>query len=82
MYFLRVTSTITFEFLKRSVESLAEKTKQTGQGQLTEFSNFEGLDISGGFVCDMETGICGPAVDINIKKTNLEEKKNGNNSLV
>lgn len=47
-----------------------------------QFSALENLDLSQGFVCDVETGICGPAEDVNAEKINLEEKKNANNHMV
>lgn len=46
-----------------------------------ESSTLEGLDLSNGFVCDFETGICGPAEEINHKKS-VEEKDNANNNMV
>lgn len=49
--------------------------------QLNNVSNLKGLetiDFSGGFICDVETGICGPAE----KKEVNEEKKNENNHMV
>lgn len=46
-----------------------------------ESSTLEGLDLSNGFVCDFETGICGPADEINEKKS-VEEKDNADNNMV
>lgn len=52
--------------------------------ELAEYNNglksFEGLDLSGGFVCDLETGICGPVDEKEEKQ--VEEKQNANNNLV
>ncbi len=44
-------------------------------------SGLEHIDLSGGFTCDMETGICGPTETIQ-KKKKLKEIKNENNNLV
>ncbi|HLR92194.1 MAG TPA: hypothetical protein VK048_03960 [Atopostipes sp.] len=39
-------------------------------------STLDQLDLSGGFTCDMETGICGPAEEIQKKKeSNRGEKE-------
>lgn len=46
-----------------------------------ESSTLEGLNLSNGFVCDFETGICGPADEINNKKS-VEEKDNADNNMV
>jgi len=43
-------------------------------------SNLENVDFSGGYACDMETGICGPIDQESQEKT--EENKNENNDLV
>lgn len=53
--------------------------------QLNNVTNLQGLshvDFSEGFTCDMETGICGSADEINKAKQKDEEKKNANNDLV
>ncbi len=55
--------------------------------QLNDVTKLEGLhnvDFSNGFVCDLETGICGPADEIENKKEEKEdkEKKNENHHLV
>lgn len=44
-------------------------------------SNLEDVDFSGGYACDMETGICGPVEEVN-KNEQTEETKNENNDLV
>lgn len=41
---------------------------------------FKTIKVSGGLVCDFETGICGPADKIESLKE--EDKKNENNNLV
>lgn len=51
---------------------------------VTELKGLENIDFSGGFVCDLETGICGPEEEIQKAKnvSEDEEKKNENNNLV
>lgn len=46
-----------------------------------ESLTLEGLDLSNGFVCDFETGICGPVDEIN-KQKSVEERNNANNNMV
>ena len=46
-----------------------------------ESLTFEELDLSNGFVCDFETGICGPVDEINEQKS-VEERNNANNNMV
>ena len=46
------------------------------------FQTLDGLDLSGGLVCDVETGICGPADTMDMNKENKEESINENNSMV
>lgn len=46
-----------------------------------ESLTLEGLDLSNGFVCDFETGICGPVDEINEQKS-VEERNNANNNMV
>lgn len=46
----------------------------------TELSNINQLDLSGGFGCDVDTGLCGPAEEM--KKEKTEENKNENNDMV
>lgn len=38
-------------------------------------SGLEQLDLSGGFTCDMETGICGPTETIQRKKETKGDKE-------
>ena len=38
-------------------------------------SGLEQLDLSGGFTCDMETGICGPTETIQEKKEAKGDKE-------
>lgn len=45
-------------------------------------STLEGIDLSNGFVCDVETGICGPADEMKQDKNVKEEKKNANYDMV
>lgn len=45
-------------------------------------SKLEGIELSSGLVCDFETGICGPADEINKTKDNNEENKNANYDMV
>lgn len=47
----------------------------------SESQTLKGLNLSKGFVCDFETGICGPANEMNEKKS-VEEKNNANNNMV
>lgn len=49
-----------------------------------ELKGLKNLDLSDGFVCDMETGICGPEDEIQKAKQAKvdEEEKNANNNLV
>lgn len=45
--------------------------------QLNNVSNLEGLDnvdFSNGYICDVETGICGPTDEVNQDKKTVEEK--------
>lgn len=52
--------------------------------QLTNVNNLsslENVDFSGGYACDMETGICGP-VDKQNQNGKTEESKHANNDLV
>lgn len=44
-------------------------------------TSLDGIDLSGGFVCDFETGICGTATEITNTKT-VEEKENANHNMV
>ena len=46
-----------------------------------ESLTLEELDLSNGFVCDFETGICGPVDEINEQKS-VEERNNANNNMV
>jgi len=48
-------------------------------------TSFENLDLGEGFVCDVETGICGPAEEIEETKQNkqkVKEQQHANNDLV
>lgn len=47
---------------------------------LSELSNLNQFDLSGGFICDVETGICGPTEEM--IEENVEEKENENNDMV
>lgn len=47
---------------------------------LTNLADVNQIDLSAGYICDVETGICGPTEEI--KNENSEEKKNENNNLV
>jgi len=50
-----------------------------------DITTLENLDLSEGIVCDVETGICGPADEIEQKKQNKQEAKetnDANNDLV
>lgn len=51
---------------------------------INEVNDLSHLKLSDGFVCDVETGICGPEEPIQTAKTTKksEEKKNANNDLV
>lgn len=57
-----------------------EKKKVESIG-LNNLAGLDGIDLSGGYICDVETGICGPA-DEEMKNEPTEEKKNENNSMV
>ena len=46
------------------------------------FQTLGSLDLSGGMVCDVETGICGPADEMELNKENKKESLNENNSMV
>lgn len=54
--------------------------KEIKEINLTEFTTINQLDLSGGFTCDVETGICGPIEES--KTENIEENKNANNNMV
>lgn len=45
------------------------------------FKTLDSLDLSGGLVCDVETGICGPADVVETDKP-MEENMNEDNNLV
>jgi hypothetical protein len=47
-----------------------------------QFVTLDNLDLSGGFACDFETGICGPIDEMKSAENNQEEKKNANNNMV
>lgn len=51
---------------------------------VTKLKGLETIDFSDGFICDFETGICGPEEEIKKVKSGSidEEKKNENNDLV
>lgn len=55
-----------------------EKIQLTNANNL---SSLENVDFSGGYACDMETGICGP-VDQQNRNEETEENTNANNDLV
>lgn len=59
---------------------MTTENKEIKEINLTEFATINQLDLSGGFTCDFETGICGPTEDITIE--NIEENKNANNNMV
>lgn len=48
--------------------------------KLTNLSTIDQLDLSGGFTCDIETGICGPIEEKTSEK--IEENKHANNNMV
>jgi len=45
-------------------------------------TSFENLDLGEGFVCDVETGICGPAEEMEQNKQQTKEQQHANNDLV
>ncbi len=49
---------------------------------VNHLETLENLDFSGGYACDMETGICGPIDEQNQTTKTEEEKKNANNDMV
>ena len=59
---------------------MTKEKKKVETIELNQISGLEGIDLSGGYVCDVETGICGPTEEM--KNETLEEKKNENNNLV
>lgn len=59
---------------------VAAENKGIKEIKLTELTTIEPLDLSGGFTCDIETGICGPIEEITAE--NLEENKHANNNMV
>lgn len=54
------------------------KTKTTHQ----QFATLENLDLSNGFACDVETGICGPIDDMKETSSKQKEKRNADNDMV
>lgn len=58
-----------------------EKKKVENIG-LNNLADLDGIDLSGGYICDVETGICGPADEEMKNEAAAEEKKNENNSMV
>ncbi len=59
--------------------SLTAKNKEIKEINLTRLPTINQLDLSSGFTCDLETGICGPTEK---NEENVEEKKNANNNMV
>lgn len=55
-----------------------EKIQLTNANNL---SSLENVDFSGGYACDIKTGICGP-VDQQNRNEETEENTNANNDLV
>ena len=49
---------------------------------LNNLSGLDEIDLSGGYICDVETGICGPMDEAAMKNEPTEEKKNESNSMV
>ena len=49
-----------------------EKVRKEKAG-LTDLSNLNDLDLPTGYICDVETGICGPVDELENEK--IEEKK-------
>lgn len=49
---------------------------------LNNLAGLDGIDLSGGYICDVETGICGPADEEEMKNERTEEKTNENNHVV
>jgi len=45
-------------------------------------TSLETLDLGDGFVCDVETGICGPAEEMEQTKPEEKEQQHANNDLV
>lgn len=48
--------------------------------KLNNLTSLDSIDLSGGYSCDLETGICGPVDEEN--EENVKEKKNENNNMV
>ena len=59
---------------------MTEENKGIKEINLTELSTVNTLDLSGGFTCDIETGICGPIEEKTSEKT--EENEDANNNMV
>ncbi|MDN6195373.1 MAG: hypothetical protein L0I93_02640 [Atopostipes suicloacalis] len=58
---------------------MTKETEETKEN-MTEFTNLAEFNLSDGYVCDVDTGICGPAKDLENKSS--KEKKNESNHLV
>ncbi len=59
---------------------MTTKNDEIKEINLTEFTTIDSLDLSGGFTCDVETGICGPIEEKT--EENIKENKNEHNDMV
>ena len=59
---------------------MAAENESMKEMKLTKLSTIDLVDLSGGFTCDVETGICGPTEEVTGEKT--EENTHANNNMV
>lgn len=80
--FSRIKCIMCSRVKKRECKILSENKFNQIKMMSNNSSTLEGLDLSNGFVCDFETGICGPADLIENNTEKNEETTNENNHLV
>lgn len=59
---------------------MTAENKEIKEIKLTELTAINQLDLSGGYTCDIETGICGPTDKTT--EENTEENQHANNDMV
>lgn len=59
---------------------MSDESEKIQEISIADLSNDHSFNLSGDFICDVETGICGPAEEI--KDDETKEQKNENNDMV
>lgn len=59
---------------------MTAENKEIKEIKLKEITPISTLDLSGGFTCDVETGLCGPIEETSKEK--IEENQHANNDMV